>query len=224
MGTEAFWVPTLMAAVSSGASYVNQQNATSRANNAEVQDIQNQQQLREQANSQVNKQTQNIASSSPQQLANKETGDFVKNLRQNVGGSAAGAGGSTNFGAPVSSLGSTPGASSRFASGTAAANKQTQQYGQTNAEEMSAVDSAVRQRQNEGLQMQTLGTNLNQLNAQSQMTGFVDQLRAKAAGQQSPWLSLFSNAVGGAANSASKNGWFSPDTTNTYGSDTGAGN
>jgi uncharacterized phage infection (PIP) family protein YhgE len=209
MGTEAFWVPALMTAVSTGASYVNQQNANSRAQNTEVQDIANQQQLREQGNSQVKQQTQNIASSTPQQLANKETGDFVKSLRQNIGGKAAG--GPTNFGAPVSSLGSTPGANSRFASDTAAANKQTQQYGQTNAAEMGAVDSAVRQRQNEGLQMQTLGTNLNQLNAQSQMTGFVDQLRAKAASQPNPYASLFSSALGGAANSASKNGWFTKD-------------
>jgi hypothetical protein len=74
---------------------------------------------------------------------------------------------------------------------------------------MSAVDAAVRQRQNEGLAMQTLGTNLNLLGAQSGATGFVNQLRAQAAGQTSPWASLFSNILGGTANSAAKNGWFS---------------
>jgi hypothetical protein len=206
-----------MTAVSTGASYINQSNANNRQQAANVQAIDNQNQLREQANSQVKQQTQNIAASSPQQLANKETGDFVNTLRQNAAGSAAGGatGNSpTNFGAPVTALGPTPGASSRFKSGSAAAQEQTQQYGQTNAEEMGAVDAAVRQRQNEGLQMQTLGTKLNQLSAQSQIRGFVDKLRANAAGQQNPYVSLFSNVLGGLAGSASKNGWFtgSPST------------
>ena len=211
IGSEAFWVPALLTAVSSGAQYINQSNANNRQQAANVQAIDNQQQLREQANSQVKQQTQDIAASSPQQLAAQETGNFVKTLRQNAAGSAApGATGNspTNFGAPVTALGPTPGANSRFKSDSATAQEQTQQYGQANAEEMGAVDAAVRQRQNEGLQMQTLGTKINQLQAQSQIQGFVDKLRANAAGQQSPWLSLFSSAMGGLANSSSKNGWF----------------
>ena len=39
MGTEEFWVPLALAAVSGGAQYANASNATSRANNAEVQTI-----------------------------------------------------------------------------------------------------------------------------------------------------------------------------------------
>ena len=57
---------------------------------------------------------------------------------------------------------------------------------------MANADAAVRQRQNEGLAMQTLGTNLNTIGAESYTKNFVDQLRAQTAGQQSPWVSLFS--------------------------------
>ncbi len=53
--------------------------------------------------------------------------------------------------------------------------------------------------------MQTEGTNLNTLGMQSYGQNFVDQLRSQAAGQTSPWLSLFSNLVGGAGNAISKN-------------------
>ena len=211
MGTEAFWVPALLTAVSSGAEYVNQQNANSRQQAVTVQDIQNQQQLRQQGNDLVKQQTQNIANSSPQALAAKETGDFVNTLRKNQAGSAAGGvtnTNPTNFGQPVSALGPTAGTSARYKSDAANSQQEVQNYGQTNAQEMGAVDSAVRQRQNEGLQMQTLGTKINQLQAQSQIQGFVDKLRANAAGQQNPWLSLFSSAMGGLANSSSKNGWF----------------
>lgn len=58
------------------------------------------------------------------------------------------------------------------------------------AGEMGAIDAAVRQRQNEGLAQQTLGTNLNTLGAQSYTKNFVDQLRAKASGQANPWVGL----------------------------------
>ena len=53
--------------------------------------------------------------------------------------------------------------------------------------------------------MQTAGTNLNLLGAQSYTQNFVDQLKANAAGQQNPWLSLLSAGLGGAANALSKN-------------------
>ena len=218
MGTEAFWVPALLTAVSSGASYMNQANATQRANNVTMQDIGQQQQSRQQANDLVKQQTQNIATSSPQSIAAKETGDFVKTLRSNAAGSAAGGATNanpTNFGAPVSALSPTAGASSRYKSDAANSQTQTQQYGNTNAAEMGAVDSAVKQRQTEGLNMQTLGANLQQMQLQAYQNHFVNQLRAGAAGQTSPWVSLFSNAVGGLASSGSKNGWFAQPTPTT---------
>jgi hypothetical protein len=80
---------------------------------------------------------------------------------------------------------------------------------------MSAIDSAVRQRQNEGLAMQTLGTNLNLLGGQSQMSNWVNQLRAQAASKANPYASLFSSILGDTANSMSKNGLPWGSSTNT---------
>ena len=70
--------------------------------------------------------------------------------------------------------------------------------------------------------MQTLGTNLNLLGGQSQMSNWVNQLRAQTAGQSSPWASLFSNILGGTAQSAAKNGWFAPGTTTNNAAGSGA--
>jgi hypothetical protein len=207
MGTEAFWIPAALAAVSAGGQYVNTQNANKRQQNAEVQAMDNQKQFSDAAKGQVNKQIQNIATSNPAAAAMKEQGDFVSTLRKNVGGKGT-SNAPTNFGAPTSALGPTPGADSRFGKDSATASNQTQSYGDTNAGEMSAVDTAVRQRQNEGLQMQTLGANLNTLGAESYTKNFADQLRAQAAGQANPWVSLFSNMTGGAAGAMAKNGWF----------------
>lgn len=220
-GAEEFWVPAVLAAVSAGGQAVNQSNANSRAQTSEVQAIQQQQQYRQQANDAVKNLTQQINTNSPQQLQNQETSNFVNTLRKNEAGSAAG--GSTsndpnNFGQPVSALAPAAGASSQYKTAAANSQKEAQQYGNTEASQLSAIDSAVRQRQNEGLAMGTLGTNLNLLGAESSGTGFVNQLRAQSAGQLNPWGSLFSNILGGTANSMSKNGWFAntPPSTGQY--------
>jgi hypothetical protein len=217
MGTEAFWVPAVLAAVSAGGQAINQSNANQRAQNVETQNIDQQQQAREQANSQVKNLTQQIATNSPGQIANQEQSQFVNTLRNNEAGSAAGgttANDPNNFGAPVSALPqNTAGSSKQYQAATKAAQQQVQQYGNTEAGQMSAIDAAVRQRQNEGLAMNTLGTNLNLLGAQSAATGFVNQLRAQAASQPSPWASLFSGILGGTAQGMAKNGWFAGSNT-----------
>ena len=212
MGTEEFWIPAVLAAVSAGGQAVNQSNANSRAQNAEVQNIDQQQQLRQQANDQVKALTQQINTNSPQQIASKEESQFVNTLRNAQAGTAAGGasnGNSNTFGQPVSALPqNVAGASKSYQQSANAAQKEAQQYGNTEAGLMSAIDAAVRQRQNEGLAMQTLGTNLNLLGGQSQMSNWVNQLRAQTAGQSSPWASLFSNILGGTAKTAASNGWF----------------
>ncbi len=207
MGTEALWVPLAISAVSAGAQAVNQSNANSRAQTAETQAIDNQNAFKTQANDITQQLTKQIAQDSPQQIQGQEESNFVNTLRKNaVGSSQSGAGtDSTNFGQPVSALGPASGASARYKSDTAKGQQQTQQYGNTYAGEQSAVDAAVRQRQNEGLMMQTAQTGLNQLNAQSFSQNFVDQLRAQTAGQTSPWVGLFANLAQNGAQAFSKN-------------------
>jgi hypothetical protein len=213
MGTEEFWVPAALAAVSGGAQAVNQSNANSRQQNAEVQAINQQQQYRQQANDQVKNLTQQITQNNPQQIANQETSNFVNTLRKNEAGSTQGGSTGTNsntFGQPVSALPQNiSGASGSYKNATAAAQKENQQYGNTEASQVGAIDAAVRQRQNEGLALNTLGTNLNLIGANSASSGFVNQLRAQAAGVQNPYASLFANILGGVANTGTKNGWFS---------------
>jgi hypothetical protein len=210
MGTEEFWVPAVLAAAGSGAEYVNQSSANSRQQAAETQGIINQQNLEGKANAQVKALTDQIARNSPNQIQGQATGAYVNQLRKNAAGSTQGGsttGSPTTFGASTSALAPAVGADPRYAADIANSQKQVSDYGNTYANEMGAIDAAVRQRQNEGLSMQTLGTNLNTLGAQSYTQNFVDQLKAQAAGQQSPWVSLFSGLLGaGAKNYAGSGG------------------
>lgn len=214
MGTEAFWIPAVLAATSAagaGVNYANQKSANSRADAAETQGIINQQNLARQANGQVAKTTQQIATDSPQAIAAKATGDYVAQLRKNAAGSTQGGSTTSNptlYGSSVSSLPGVPGGSSRFNADTAAAQQQVQDYGNTAATQMGGLDAATRLRQNEGLDLQGLGTNLNLVGAQSGAQGFIDQLRASSAGQANPWASLGAGLLsGGAAAGASAYGY-----------------
>jgi hypothetical protein len=220
MGTEAFWVPAVLAAVSAGGQYANQSAANSRSDKAEAQALTDQQQIREKGEQDVNKTVQDISKSNPQSLAATATGDYVSQLRRNQAGST------TNAPTPGSSaLAPAVGGSARYNSDKGTSQQSVQSYGNTNASELGDLDAAVRQRQNEGLEMQTLGTNLNTLGAQSYSQNFVDQLRANTAGQTNPWVSLFSTLVGNAGTAASKNPqWFSTGGVNAAAPGVNAGN
>lgn len=206
-GTEEFWVPALLAAAGSGAQAINQKNANSRQQAGEVQTILNQQKLQGQGNSQVKALTNQIAQNTPDQLAKQATGQYVDVLRKNAAGTAKGGSGGASilFGAPTSSLPTTINAGSRYKADTAASQSETEDYGNQLAGEMGQIDAATRQRQNEGLAQNTLGTNLNLLGAQSYTQNFADQLRAQASGQQSPWLSLIGSVLSGTGNTLAKN-------------------
>lgn len=206
-GTEEFWVPALLAAAGTGASYVNQSNANSRQQAGEVQTIADQQKLQGQGNTQVKALTRQIASNTPDQLAAQATGKYVDVLRKNAAGTSTGSGNNANilFGQPTSSLPTSIKGNSRYNADTAGSQDETEKFGSDLAGEMGQIDAATRQRQNEGLAMSTAGTNLNLLGAQSYTQNFADQLRTQAAGQQSPWLSLLSGVLQGTGSTLSKN-------------------
>jgi hypothetical protein len=170
--------------------------AQKRASNAEAQALANQNQIRGKATGQVKALTDQIAKNTPQQLAAKQTGDFVNTLRA----AAANKPGPTSALAP-----STAGADSRYGTDVARSQGDVQSYGNTEAGQTSAIDAAVRQRQNESTAMQTLGAGLNGLGIQSQAQGFVDQLRAKAAGQANPWVTMGTTLASNGAKAYSQN-------------------
>jgi hypothetical protein len=208
MGTEEFWVPVALAALSGGAQYANQRQATSRANAAETQNIIDQQQLQNQAGSQIKQLTQQINQNSPAQLQAQATGDYVSELRKNAAGSTQGGsttGSPTTYGASTSALAPNVAGSSRYQADQGTSQQQVENYGNQYAGELGALDAATRQRQNEGLAMSTLATNLNTLNQASWGRNFVNQLRSQAAGTANPWVSLFAGMLGAGAKNYTPN-------------------
>lgn len=189
----------ILPAIGAAANYINQRNANNRGQAAATAAINNQSGFRTQAMNDVAQTTNQIAKNSPDAIANQENSNFVSNLRSNMAKNSSPNG-------PTSALGPVPGANSRYGAGVAAGTAATQGYGNTQAGDMSAIDAAVKQRQNEGLQLQTLGTNLNQIGAASNAKSFVDNLRTQAVSQTSPWVSLFSKMATGAGSALAMSG------------------
>jgi hypothetical protein len=200
LGTEAFWIPAAIAAVSAGAQYANTTQANKRQDQSEAQAIQNQQAIRQKGEAEVNKTVQDVAKSNPNQIAGQATAQYVDQLRRNAAGSSSP--GVSSALAPVA------GGSSRYNADKATAQQAVESYGNTKATEMGDLDAAVRQRQNEGLEMSTLNTNLNTLGAQSYAQNFVDQLRSSVAGQTNPLVSLFAGLGANTAGFLSRNPQF----------------
>ena len=214
----------ILPAIGAAANFINQRNANQRYQGVESEALANQANFRNQANSNVQQETNNIASSSPKALANAEVANAVNTLRKNVGGSTGTSSTSpTNFGAPTSATAPVAGASKRYGADTASSGQEVQSYGNTNAANMSAIDSAVNQRKNEALSMQTLQANNDVLNARASLQGFTDQLRARAAGTANPWVSLFANAMGNAGQYFAMNKGSSADTPTYVGQYSGQG-
>lgn len=198
----AFLVPALISAAGTAAQYVNTSQANSRQNAAETQSIIDQQQQSSKASGDVGKLTQQIATSNPAQLADKATSQYVQQLRTNAASAQPGAA-------------AAPGADPRYAAEQKAASSTVQNYGDTLASEKGATDAAVRQRQNEGLGMNDLATQLGGINQSSYGQAFVDQLRAQAAGTPNPWVTMGSAALQNYGGAMAKNTGLKYPTTTT---------
>lgn len=207
MGTEEFWIPAVVSMVGTAAQAVNTRQANNAQDASETQAIIDQQKLQSAGAGAANKLTREVAADNPSQIAAKSTGDYVAALRKNASAQALDQGGSTSSLSPVA------GANSRYGQAVSAGDKAVQDYGNTYASDMGNIDAAIRQRQNEGNAMGTLNTTLNGLNAQSNSTNFVDQLRSQVAGQPNPWVSLFSALAKNGANAYALNAKGPPITT-----------
>lgn len=204
----SFFVPLALSALSTGAQYENQQQANSAAQNVEAQNIEQQNALRNQAGAQVNQLAHQIGQDNPATIAGQEEGNYINELRKNQAGAQTGGatGATQTFGMPVSALPTAGNFGNRYNSDVAAAQNQVQQYGNTYANELANIDAATRLRQNEGLGMENVGTNINLLNTQAWGQNFVNQLRAQQAAQANPYVALGAAILGQGASGLSKNG------------------
>ena len=203
----AFLIPLALSMAGTGLQASNTISANNKAQASAVQGIDQQQALREQASGKVGNAIDQIAKSGPQQLASKSTGDFIQQLRTNQAATNP-----QNSGAPA-----VAGANARYGQMQAANDAKVQAFGNTNASDMGQMTGAVQQRQGEGLAMNTLGTDLGLVGAQSGNDMFVNNLRTAVAGQTNPYETLTSGLLGAASKGLASNMTPAADTGSIYG-------
>lgn len=171
MGTEAFWIPALLAAAGTGTEMYAENRANKERDRIALNGLKTQQRHQSNINAAVDKQLGTLEASSPEAERQKAMSQYVAQLRS-ARGQAKGA--------------STPGGS-RFKEDTATSEAAIQNYGTQQADTLSRMTSAGNQRRNESIGNARLGAEIGQNANFAQGDNAVTTMKVNSV-QADPWL------------------------------------
>lgn len=183
MGTEAIWVPLVMAAVGTAASVYNTRQTNKRMDKSLARQIDNQASKRAEANKRTDKLLEEVQQSNPAAERQRALSGFLSQLK--AGSGAATAGLADNSGS----------ASSRFAADSAAAALGIENYGNQRAEIQASIDAPKYQRDRESVMANRAQTDLQEIDRQARARAFLDGLRVQRAGVRNPYIDAFASAM-----------------------------
>lgn len=190
MGTEALWIPAVLAAVGTGVTAYNADRTAKKQDNALAQQIVGQSRQQADADAKVNEQVRELGTSTAADERAQRLGQYFDIVANNRASQQAGL---------------TPAVGSdRFQAAAADTAKATAGYTGKMADLMSRVDAATLQRQGEGFGYGRLGTDLNLIGRAASGQGFLDQLRASRI-KRNPWLDAAAAAANGAGSAYASN-------------------
>jgi hypothetical protein len=173
MGTEAAWVPLVMAAVGTGTqAYVAHEAAADQDKTAAM-GIREQAAHQRQADERVSSEVSALEQSTPEAARAQATGAFMDQLRK-----------SRSQAVP----GGVAGASSRYDEDLGAAGEEVQDFGSKVASTLARINAPGLQRQAEGQGFARLSSDLGGLQRSSTGDAFLNQLRLRGI-KPDPWLS-----------------------------------
>jgi hypothetical protein len=190
MGTEAIWIPVVMAAVGTAASVYNTRLTAKKQDNALAAQVRADSQKAKEADDRTRQLIDQTAASDPQ-------AERAKALQQYT--SALASGGQSSVAGLVGPKGAT---SSRYAADAADAALGVSQYGQDQAGLFSTIDAAKRQRDQEGFNRARTATDLDAIARRARAQDFILGLKARGI-TRNPWIdagaSLLTSAAGSMA-------------------------
>lgn len=193
------YIPSIIAAVGAGASVYSAERSASKQDQQLAQQITRQGETQREIDARLNQALQEQAKSNNEDERQSALAGYMDQL------AAANANRATKAG---------PGAfSNAFLTDAENAAAGVADYGATRAGQMARIDSAVRQRENEGVLFNKALADIGLLKRDSAGMDFLDQLRLKSI-RPDPWINAFGSAMQGAGRQMASNGW---------GSDGGAG-
>lgn len=192
MGTEALWVPAVMAAVGTGIQAKEADTTARRQDENAAQGIRTQSDRQRQADARVGQEVNKLQASSPEDAQKQATDAFMEQLNRTK---------SQAYGA--NSAGAT---SSAYNTDSANAATDVSQYGANRAGVLGRIDAPGLQRTAENNSRARAGTDLNLINRNAAGDQFLNQLR----GQQiapNPWAMAGGDVLKGAGYGMAKRGY-----------------
>lgn len=175
MGTEAVWIPLVMAAVGTAASVYNTRQTAKKQDNALAAQIRASSKKGEEADQRTKQLIDQTAASNPQAEREKALQQYTAALKS--GGGAATAGLDAQKGA----------VSSRFAQDAKDAALGVSQYGDTQAGLFSTIDAAKRMRDDEGFNRARTATDLDAIARRARAQDFILGLKTQGI-TRNPWI------------------------------------
>lgn len=187
MGTEAAWIPLVMAAVGTAASVYSTKDAARKQDNALARQIEGSAKKEREADSRTRKLIDDTAASSPEGERTQALNQYLQAL--NSSGGAATAGLTAQKG----------GVSDRYARDAKDAALGVSKYGAERAGLFATTDSARRQRTNESTKVGRAATDINGIMREAAAQDFLNSLKTQSAGVRNPYVDAFAGLAQGAA-------------------------
>lgn len=190
MGTEALWVPAVLAAVGTGVQAVETRNTAKEQDEAAAQGIRTQAGHQRQADARVAQEVSNLQASSPEDSQRAATDAFMEQLKR----TRAQAHGPEQVGA----------VSDEFSAGSAQAGADVDKFGANRAGLLGRINAPGMQRQNETVSRLRAGTDLGLIRRNSSGDQFLTQLRQQSI-RANPWTMAAGQLIGGVGSGMAAN-------------------
>lgn len=185
MGTEAVWVPLVMAAVGAGTSYVNTRNTNRRLDNEAVTRLTNQRGRQREADKEIQQLITETAASNPERRSAEALAGYTSELRRSQGQQTSG-------------IDNLMGASDAYKAQAAAGAQGVSEYGGQLASLFSRIDGAMRQREDEGVARMDAQNRIDMHSRRSAGDDHLSDLRLQGIGPN-PLLTAVSQLAYGAS-------------------------
>jgi hypothetical protein len=182
MGTEAGWIPLVLAAVGTGVQVYNTQQAEKRQNRALTQQLLDQQAIDKKAQKIVSDEVLKRGQSDPEQYRKDSLDQYMDQIQKTSGKASGG-------------LNQVGGVSDAFRSNAAGAAADIQAESALTADSLSRIDAPGRQRMDEGISFNRASSDLGRVGAMSDSARYLGDIQMRRASARDPWLDALGSGL-----------------------------
>lgn len=208
MGTEAAWVPLVVAALGAGATYVNTEQTNKKQDRAALEAIRNQRAIQDRTDAKVMQTLSDVEASSPAAERQKAADEYLKQVM-------------TAQQVARANLQKT-GYSDAYDEEATQSGQQAQDYATQVGGLMASIDAPTAQRTREGFRFGDLASDLGRVASESRGQAWVDELKRRSI-RRNPYLDAAAAAASGYDGAGGGGGTAAGDWTSLTGTGLGGG-